>query len=164
MDTAATRGYLFKGYQLAIRRVFSAPPARVFFVWTNAQELCKWWGPKNFSSPFCSIDLRIGGEYHYCSRSPYGVDFFSKGTFLEIIPGERIVATDSFSDAWGNIISASSVGLPSRWPSTLLLTVTFEEHDQGTLFTLRHEGLPGEMIRHCTTGWSEALDKLEAIL
>ena len=97
-------------------------------------------------------------------RSPQGVDFWSKGVFQEIIPARKIVATDSFYDANGIILSASSVGLPVDWPSTLLLTVTFEQLIDRTEFTLIHEGLPQAMVDSCRSGWSEMLDKLQEIL
>jgi uncharacterized protein YndB with AHSA1/START domain len=158
------RQFLFKGHELIISRTFNAAPARVFEAWTTAEELVRWWGPKDFTAPFCKIDLKVGGEFHFCTRSPYGVDFFSTGTFLEIIPGKKIVTTDSFCDSFGNIISAASVGLPGNWPTTLLITVTFDPCPSGTLFTLQHKGLPEEIVSSCMAGWKETLDKLEGIL
>jgi uncharacterized protein YndB with AHSA1/START domain len=152
------------GHILVIVRSFSSPPPRIFQAWTNPDELAKWWGPEGFTVPLCKIDFRIGGEYHICMRSPEGADFWSKGTFIEIVATRKIVAMDSFSDAAGNIIPAASVGLPGEWPSTLLITATFEDRMGGTLFTLRHERLPLEMLESCRAGWNESLDKLHTHL
>ncbi len=66
----------------------------------------RWWGPKGFTSPACRIDLRVGGKYLFCTRSPDGRDFWSTGVYREILEPERIVCTDSFADEEGNVVSA----------------------------------------------------------
>lgn len=50
------------------------------------------------------------------------------------------------------------------WPSELLVTVTFEEDGSKTIMTLRHYGIPPEMISDCETCWSGSFDKLAGIL
>jgi uncharacterized protein YndB with AHSA1/START domain len=155
---------LIEGHELIIRRHFNGSAERVYKVWTTPELLERWWGPTGFTVPFCKIDLRVGGEYHYCMRSPQGVDYWSKGTFLEIFPGRKIVATDSFSDANGSILSPVSVGLPGSWPSTLIMTVVFTVKDRGTQLTLIHKGLPLQMVESCRAGWTESLEKLERVL
>jgi uncharacterized protein YndB with AHSA1/START domain len=152
------------GNQLSITKIFNACPARVFEAWTNPLELVKWLGPEGFTSPVCKVDLTVGGEYHYCVRSPEGADFWSKGTFVEIDPGRKIVVADSFSDANGNIRLPASVGLPAGWPSTLLITVSFHEKDGITSLTLSHDNLPAEMLESCRAGWIESFNKLAKIL
>lgn len=152
------------GYDLIIKRMFNDTPQRIFRAWTAPEELMKWWGPRGFTSPICLLDLRVGGEYQFCSRSPQGVDFWSRGVFCEIAPGRKLVLSDSFSDAEGNVIAASSVGLPGGWPSTLTVILTFEERLGKTIFTLEHKGLPFAMITSCRAGWNEALDKLQMVI
>lgn len=56
--------------ELLIVRIFDAPREIVWKSWTEPQRVKKWWGPKNFTAPFASIDLRPGGKYLYCMRSP----------------------------------------------------------------------------------------------
>jgi uncharacterized protein YndB with AHSA1/START domain len=68
-------------------------------------------GPKGFTSPVAKIDLRVGGVYLNCMRSPEGKDFWSKGVFDEIVVPERLVMTDSFADEKGNTVPASYYGL-----------------------------------------------------
>jgi uncharacterized protein YndB with AHSA1/START domain len=152
------------GHELVISRHFNGTPERIYELWTTPELLERWWGPAGFTVPYCKVDLRVGGEYHYCVRSPEGANYWSKGNFLEICPGRKIVATDSFSDANGNIITASSVGLPGNWPSTLLVSVAFEHKDGGTDLTLIHKGLPLEMVESCRAGWLESLEKMEAVI
>ena len=96
-----------------------------------------------------------------CMRSPEGEDYWSTGVYREIVEPEKIVTTDSFSDAQGNVVPASHYGMSGDWPSELLVTVTFEEDDGKTKLTLRHEGFPDRENRDLAkAGWSESLDKL----
>lgn len=153
-----------KGHVLIISRIFNGSAERLFRAWTSPEELMKWWGPYGFTSPVCKVDLRVGGEYHYCSRSPEGVDFWSRGIFREIVRPRKLVVADSFSDESGRIIAPSAVGLPPDWPTTLLITITFEGRDRQTIFTLRHERLPFGLLQNCRAGWNESLDKLQALI
>ena len=59
---------------LVIERVFDAPPGLLFQVWTKPEHVIQWWGPNNFTLPFCEMDFRPGGSYRYCMRSPQGVN------------------------------------------------------------------------------------------
>src|SRR5207249_10001297 len=62
----------------------------------------RWWGPEGFTAPFIKIDLRVGGKYLFCMRSPDGKDYWSTGVYREIVPLQRIVSTDSFADEKGD--------------------------------------------------------------
>ena len=150
---------------MVITRVFDAPRSLVWKAWTDPDMVMRWWGLKTFTSPFAKIDLRVGGRYLYAMRSPEGKDFWNTGTYREIVPMERITATDSFSDQNGNIVPASRYGVTGDWPRELVVTVLFREQNGRTVLTLRHEGIPpGEMIRRAKAGWNESFDKLVKIL
>lgn len=151
---------ILKDVELVITRVFSAPRELVWRFWTNPDLMMKWWGPEVFTAPFCKIDLRVGGEYLYCMRSPEGQDFWSKGVYREIVEPERLVMTDSFADEKGNTVPASYYNMPGNWPLELSLTVIFEEFEGKTKFTLRHIGMPEVMIKLAEIGWKESFDKL----
>jgi uncharacterized protein YndB with AHSA1/START domain len=150
---------------LVITRIFDAPPELVWKAWTDPELVKRWWGPTGFTSPVCKIDLRVGGTYHYCMRSPEGQDYWSTGVYHEIVPLERIVATDSFADEEGNVVPATYCGMSSDFPLELLVTVTFEEHRGKTKFTLRHVGIPaGQMTELTEAGWNGSFDKLAQVL
>lgn len=148
--------------ELIITRVIDAPRERVWKAWTDPEHLMRWWGPKNFTAPSGTIDLRVGGKYLFCMRSPEGKDFWSTGTYKEIVPLERIVCTDSFADEKGNVVPASHYGMPGDdWPMELLVTITFDDAGKKTRMTLRHVGIPaGEMGKMAGQGWNESFDKL----
>lgn len=147
--------------ELVITRMFDAPRELVWKAWTQCDLLKRWWGPKNFTAPYCKIDLRVGGKYLYCMRSPEGQDYWSTGVYREIAAPEKLVCTDSFADEKGNVVPASHYGMTGEWPLELQVTITFEEQSGKTKMTLRHAGLPaGEMAEMTGAGWNESFDKL----
>ncbi len=149
---------------LVITRIFNAPVELVWKMWTEPKHVMKWWGPKDFTAPVCKIDFRVGGNYHNCMRSKEGQDFWSTGTYLEIVPLKKIVCTDSFADEKGNKVHASELGFTGEWPLELIVTMTFEDMNGKTKFTLTHSGLPEGEVRSMTgAGWSESFDKLDKI-
>jgi uncharacterized protein YndB with AHSA1/START domain len=146
---------------LVISRVIEAPRRRVFEAWTKPEQLVRWWGPITFTTPFCNIDLRTGGAFHYCMRSPEGRDYWGKGVYREIVEPERIVYTDSFSDEDGNLVQPAKYGMSPDWPPETLVTVTLAEHDGETQLTVQH-GVPESVADSAGArqGWTESLDRL----
>jgi len=157
------------GPDLVITRTFDATKDVVWKAWTDPGIFKEWWGPKDFTAPSVSIDLRPGGKYLYCMRGagPDGVvtDIWGTGTYKEIAQLERLVFTDSFADEKGNIVPASHYGMEGDFPLEMLVTVTFEEVNGFTTMVLRHAGIPGdEMIDLTRGGWNESFDKLAEVL
>ncbi len=146
---------------LVITRIFDAPRELVWRAWTDPEHAMRWWGPKNFTAPVCKIDLRVGGKYLFCMRSSDGKDFWSTGVYREIVPLKKIVCSDSFSDAKGNIVSASVYGMGNDIPLEMEITVVLEDYQGKTRMTLTHVGLPeGKMKDMTSAGWNEFFDKL----
>ena len=153
--------------ELSITRVFDAPRKSVWKAWTEPERMMRWWGPKDFTTPVCKIDLRVGGEYLYDMRSPDGKDFWGKGVYREIVEPERLVMTDSFADEKGNPVPGSYYGMSPGWPAELLVTVSFEEDDGKTRMTLKHSGITGISdtdYENMRQGWMESFDKLAGYL
>jgi uncharacterized protein YndB with AHSA1/START domain len=149
------------GRELVITRIFDAPRALVWKAWTEPERFMRWWGPKIFTSPSCRIDLRVGGTYLWCMRWPDGRENYTTGEYLEIIPHERLVFTDSFADADGNVVPSTHYGMDADIPLVMQVTVTFEDDGDRTRMTLTHGDLPsGEMSEMTSQGWNESFDKL----
>jgi uncharacterized protein YndB with AHSA1/START domain len=147
--------------EIVITRVFDASREQVWKTWTDPEHLVRWWGPKDFTAPACTIDLCVGGKYLFCMRSPEGQNYWSTGVYREIVEPERIVCTDSFADEQGNVVPATHYGMGTDIPLELEVTVTLEEHDGKTKMILRHVGIPaGEMSDMTRAGWNESFDKL----
>ena len=147
--------------ELVITRVFDVPRELVFKAWTEPERLMRWWAPKGCTTPFCKVDLRVGGNFHYCMRLPEGRDIWGIGVYREIVEPERIVYTDAFADAEGNPVSPAHYGMSSGHPAETLVTVTFVEHGAKTELTLRHSILESVEERGGTQqGWDEMFDRL----
>lgn len=147
--------------EVVITRIFDAPRELVFKAWSDPEHLMRWWGPNQFTSPVCRIDFRVGGDYAFCMRSPDGREFWSAGTFLEIVVPEKIVYSDSFADEKGNRVPASHYGIPGDFPEETTVFLVFEKIGDKTKLTLKHIGLPaGEISEMTNVSWNEILDKL----
>jgi len=149
---------------LFVTRVFDAPREAVWKAWTDPRRLVRWWGPEGFTSPSCKMDLREGGKYLFCMRSPEGQEYWSTGVYRDIVPLERIVLTDSFADENGNVVPASHYGMQGDWPLEMLVTVTFENDKGKTIMTLQHAGMPSDTVSDCEAGWNGSFDKLAETL
>lgn len=151
------------GRVLILERVFKAPRELVFDAFSQAEHLRQWWGPRGWEMPFCSVDLRPGGRWHYCMKCVdkaqgefYGMESWGLGIYREIEAPARIVYTDYFSDADANI--------NENMPPTLS-TLTFEEVEGGTRVTNRaaydtEEALKTVMDMGMLQGVTETWDRL----
>jgi uncharacterized protein YndB with AHSA1/START domain len=151
--------------ELVVTRVFDAPRELVYRAWTEPERVRRWWGPEGFTMPYCDIDLRPGGIFLRCMRSPEGQDFWVTGVFREVVVPELLVFTGSFADAEGNVVPPARYGVGPGMPLERLVTVTFEEHAGSTKVTVRHAGLPSgadrELVRY---GWASGLESLAGYL
>jgi uncharacterized protein YndB with AHSA1/START domain len=149
--------------QVVVSRSFDAPLELLWKAWTEPEHFMKWYGPKDFTTPSCEIDLKVGGRHLWSMKSPDGRQMYYTGTYKEIVPMERIVYTDSLSDAEGNVMSPSAMGMPEGSPTSMDVTVTFIYEDGKTTVTVSHVG-HGEGADYASAGWEQAFDKLTAVL
>ena len=140
--------------ELTIRRTFAAPRALVFSMWTDGDHLKRWCCPTGFTIPFSEGDIRPGGTFRTCMRSPQGEDHWLGGTYIEIVPDEKIVFTHTWQDEAGNSDHETVV------------TVTLADaKGGGTRLTLHQAFFASEASRDGhLEGWNETLDSLERYL
>ena len=87
--------------EIAMTRTFDAPRRLVYDAWTKPELLKRWLGVRGgWSMAVCEIDLKVGGQYRYVWRGPNGKEMGMGGVYREVVPGERLVATEKFDDAW----------------------------------------------------------------
>jgi len=84
MDVQSSAASQLSDRELTITRIFDAPRTLVFKAWTDPRHLANWWGPRGFTLPSCSVDLRPGGEYRLHMRGPNDDDHYMVGIFREI--------------------------------------------------------------------------------
>ena len=104
----------------------------------------------------------MGGKYLHAMRSQEGQEFWSTGTYKEIVPMERIVATDSFADKDGNVVPSTYYGMEG-FPLELEVTFTFEDLGGKTKMTLTHVGIENideKISKEMEQGWNESFDKI----
>ena len=96
---------------------------------------------------------------------PDGQDYWSTGVYRELVEPERLVFTDSFADADGNVVQAAHYGMGEDFPLEMVVTVTFEDRGGKTHMRLEHAGWhEGEHGDMAVQGWNESFDKLAATL
>ena len=117
---------------------FDAPRDLVWKAYTDAEQLKRWFGPKDFPVFSSQLDLRPQGEYHYGMRGADGAEMWGKWVFREIEAPEKLVFVVHFSDAEGNITRHPG---SKHWPLETLSTITFEEHQGKTTVKVKWEAL-----------------------
>jgi uncharacterized protein YndB with AHSA1/START domain len=152
-------------------RVFNAPRERVWQAWTEAEQLKEWFSPKGFERVRCTLDLRPGGLFLYCLRTPEGHDLWGKWVIREVVKPERLVFIVSFSDEQAGLTVHP---MNPSWPREIHSTVVFEALGAKTRVTVRwrpHENST-ELERRTfdegrdsmKQGWGGTLDQLDTCL
>ncbi|MBO0782432.1 MAG: SRPBCC domain-containing protein, partial [Ktedonobacteraceae bacterium] len=77
--------------EFVVERHFNAPRTLMFQVFTQPEHLKRWWAPQPYTIPTCTVDLRPGGIWHYCMRSPEGQEHWARSVYREIVPPEKLV-------------------------------------------------------------------------
>lgn len=117
--------------EIAMTRVLDAPRHLVFEAYTRPELLQRWLGVQaGWSWAVCEVDLRVGGAYRYLWRGPEGAEMGMGGVYREVVPPERIVATEKFDQSWYPGEAVTTVTLVERdGRTTLTLTVRYESRD-----------------------------------
>ncbi|MCW5771544.1 MAG: SRPBCC family protein [Rhodospirillaceae bacterium] len=80
---------------LVLEREVDVPVELVWKAWTTPEHLKHWFCPKPWSVTECEIDLRPGGVFRTVMRSPEGQEFPNLGCYLDVVPLERLIFTDT---------------------------------------------------------------------
>jgi uncharacterized protein YndB with AHSA1/START domain len=96
--------------EIVVTREFDAPIQLVFDVFTRPEHVRKTFAPFGEEVTVCSIDLRVGGNYHYVMVTDDGTECSFHGTFLEVEPPTRSVQTWLF-DGWPDAHAVESMDL-----------------------------------------------------
>ena len=134
--------------EVLMTRVFDAPRALVWEVWTKPEHMMKWFAPNGFTMPFCEIDFRPGGVFKIVFRGPDGRDLPGDGEYVDIEPPSRLV--------WKGVIH----GALEVWTE-----VKFEEQGGKTKLTVHQKySFESPATRGAPMGWTQTLDHLAAYL
>jgi len=134
---------------LVMTRLFDAPRALVWRVWTDPSLAFNWWGPRDFPVRKLKMDVRPGGAWRNCLISPEtGQELWQGGVFREVLPPERLV----FTFAWEE---SGERGLET------LVTIEFSEEGGKTRMQFRQEPFQTAAERDGHEGgWSSSFERL----
>ncbi|GAB3494328.1 SRPBCC family protein [Curvibacter fontanus] len=135
-----------------LHRVLRAPAERVYLAFIDPAAMTKWLPPHGFTGKVHEMDARVGGGYRMSfTNFSNGQSHSFGGTYLELVPGERIVHTDVFDDP--------------NLPGEMRVTLTFKAVFCGTELNVVQEGIP-EVIpaEACYLGWQESLTLLAQLI
>jgi len=137
---------------IRIQRVFTAPPERVYRAFLEPDAIVKWNAPYGFTARIDHLDPSPGGGYRMSFINfGTGTAHSFEGKYLELVPNERIVSTDTFDDP--------------NLPGQMKMTMTFKAVSCGTELNIIQEGLPDVIPPdQCHLGWQESLDLLAKLV
>jgi len=138
---------------LVIRRIFNAPPARVYAAWAQPDRMRAWLAPGEMVLKEYVSDPRVGGAFRLTMQEPGGEPFAARGVYREMRDGELL----SFTWSWEEDTPEEEV--------ETFITLEFLDHANGTELIFTHERLRDEASRdRHNEGWNSCLDKLAGYL
>ena len=141
MEKAAKKD---QGSVLEMVELFDATPERVFKAWTSKKDFVSWYGPEGFTVPFCEMDVRVGGKWRACIKSPKGDEYWMQGKYIEITSPSRLVFT------YGDGSEQPKMG-------ETIVTITFNKVGNKTKMVFRQTNFPTSELRDSHYGgWSSA--------
>jgi len=135
-----------------LHRVIRAPAERVYRAFLDPDALVKWMPPHGFTAKVHQIEARVGGSYKMSfSNFSTGHTHAFGGTYLELVPNERIRNTDVFEDP--------------NLPGEMVTTVSLRKVSCGTELNIVQEGIPEAIpLEGCYLGWQESLTLLAQLV
>jgi uncharacterized protein YndB with AHSA1/START domain len=139
-------------HTVRFQRVLRAPADRIYRAFIDPDAMAKWLPPHGFTGKVHAMDARVGGGYRMSfTNLGNGQSHSFGGTFVELVPGERIRHTDKFDDP--------------HLPGEMVTTITFQKVLVGTEVNIEQAGIP-EVIppEACCLGWQESLQLLALLV
>jgi len=128
-----------------LHRVIRATPERLYRAFLDADAMAKWLPPHGFTGKVHHLDATVGGTYGMSfTNLSSGHSHSFGGTYIELVPNERICHTDRFDD--------------SNLPGEMRTTIIFKQVSCGTELQVVQEGIPDVIpVEQCHLGWQESL-------
>ncbi|MDZ4383006.1 MAG: SRPBCC family protein [Parvibaculum sp.] len=137
---------------IKLHRVIAARPEKVYRAFLEADAVASWLPPYGFLCTVHELDGRVGGRHRMSFRNfTTGNGHSFGGTYVELVPGERLVYTDSFEGA--------------DMPGEMRVTVTLKAVSVGTDIKIEQDGVPDVIPPEaCYLGWQDSLYKLARLV
>ena len=133
-------------------RVLRSTPERIYRAFLDADAMAKWLPPNGFTGKVHHLDAKVGGTYRMSfTNFTSGHSHSFGGSYLELVPNERIVHTDKFDDP--------------NLPGEMKVTITLKKVSCGTELNIVQEGIPDVIpTEACCLGWQESLTLLAKLV
>lgn len=137
---------------IRLHRVVAAPPDKLFRAFTEPDAVASWLPPYGFVCTVHELEAKVGGKHHMAFRNfTTGAAHAFGGTYLEFVPGQRLVYTDTFD--------------PPGPPGEMQVSVTLKAVSVGTEMHIEQTGVPDTLpLAACYLGWQDSLDKLRKLV
>ena len=135
-----------------LHRVIAAKPEKVYRAFVEPDAIASWLPPFGFLCTVHELDAKVGGKHRMSFRNfTSGNGHSFGGTYLEVVPGKKLVYTDKFDDP--------------NLPGEMKVSVTFKAVSCGTEMSVEQAGLPDVIPpEQCILGWQESLRKLAKLV
>jgi uncharacterized protein YndB with AHSA1/START domain len=140
---------------LSFTRVLKAPRRLVWECWTTPRHIRAFFVPRPHEVTECEIDLRVGGRFNTTFRVD-GAEMRNDGVFLEVVDGEKLVFTDTYTEGWK----------PAPDPFMTAILLLSDAADGGTTYTAiaRHRSSGSRQMHEDMGfygGWGTVADQLD---
>ncbi len=140
---------------LTLSRIFHAPRGTVFKAWSSAEHVSRWFSPETYTVPDATVQMHAGGAFDICMRSPSGDEHWTRGTFVEVTPHNRLVIDMLVTDKAGKELmrAYTEVEFSDALGGTRM--------DVTQTYTFIDPAMAAPMVAGAQEGWRTTLDKLE---
>lgn len=137
---------------IRLHRVIRTTPEKVYRAFLDPDAMCKWLPPHGFTGHMHHLDAKVGGTFKMSfTNFTTGKSHSFGGSYLELMPHERLRYTDKFDDP----------NLPGEITVTVLLKAVL----CGTEVNIEQSGVPAIIpAEMCYLGWQESLNQLAQLV
>src|SRR6476659_1958303 len=137
---------------IRLHRVLRSTPERIYRAFLDADAKAKWLPPNGFTGKVHHLDAKVGGTSRMSfTNFTTGKSHSFGGTYVELLPHERIRITDRFDDP--------------NLPGEMQKTITLRKVSCGTELNVVQEGIPDVIPPEaCCVGWQESLALLALLV
>ena len=137
---------------IRLHRVVRTTPEKVYRAFLDPDAMCKWLPPYGFTAKMHHCDARVGGTFRMSfTNFTNNTSHAFGGSYLELVPHERLRYTDKFDDP--------------NLPGEMVVTVNLKKVSCGTEVDIVQEGVPAIIpAEACYLGWQESLAQLATLV
>ena len=137
---------------IRLHRVLRAAPEKVYRAFLDPDAMAKWLPPNGYTGKVHEMDAKVGGGYKMSfTNFTTGQSHSFGGTYVELVPNERLRYTDKFDDP--------------NLPGLMTVTVILKKVSCGTDVNIVQEGVPAVIpAEACYLGWQESLEQLAKLV